>query len=86
MLGSSFRHSASVGLLAAGMVVSLDLPVGVEELMREPVKAERTLDANKCHHGSLKTIAPKVSTTTTRSKRTTVAKSEKGFKLFRWLL
>ena len=85
MLGSSLRNSVSVGFLAFGLAASADLPVGIEELMREPVRAEKAVDHSKCNHSSLKTIAPKVSTTQ-KPKRTTVAKSEKGFKLFRWLL
>ena len=91
---SSLRQSVRVGLSAAVIVIPVDLPIGVEELLREPVRAEsRAVSGDKCHHGSVKAISPKVSTTkvTAPAKKrqqqgSAVAKSEKGFKLFRWLL
>ena len=91
MFGSSLRQSAWVSLSAVVIVMPVDLPIGVEELLREPARAEtRSITGDKCHHGTVKAITPKVSTTKVtapaKTKRTTVAKSEKGFKLFRWLL
>ena len=87
MMGS-VRYSALMGVFAVALASSADLPIGVEELLRGPVKAAEIRGAVKnCDRTAPRTIAPKVSASTKAKRQgTAVAKAEKGFKLFRWLL
>jgi hypothetical protein len=80
-----YRHGAMIGLLAAASLSSAGHPIGLDDLLREPVKAEARATVTK--EGCSRTAARVA--TTVKTRRTTVAKSEKadkGFKLFRWLL
>lgn len=76
-----YRHSAVIGLFIASMG-SAGHPIGIEELLREPVKTETRARVSKeaCSRAAPRTATP------TKARSTTVAKADKGLKLFRWLL
>lgn len=77
-----YLNGAWLGLLAAGSMSTSKLPIGVEEMLREPARIESRA---KLSNEQCTRAAPRVAAVT-KARRPTVGKVEKGgFKLFKWL-